>query len=501
MIRNNFILSLFLPFFCSTTLYAFEPQTAGSFYPEEKEELNKMVTTYLRDADISSVTVPAGNRILGIISPHAGYVFSGRVAGHGYKILSEHAKEFDTVIVLALTHHYALTGIAVLQDTAYRTPLGSIPIDKELSDAFFALPFAQKDNSVFKKEHSLEVQLPFIQKALGDVKVVCVLFGQCTYEMLRSTGDLLASLAKEYPQKKIAVVASTDLSHFHPYAMATELDQRTIENISKADPEDFWKQYRNEKVELCGIMPVVAFLRYVEKSGGTIQILKYLNSGDAYYKDKSRVVGYVSAVASAPVAQSPEVPVEATFQLNKAEQQELLRIARQTITGYVKNKKTPAEFSITSDRLKEKHGAFVTLHKKKDLRGCIGRIVADVPLWRAVRDMAVEAAVRDPRFSPVTESELKDITIEISVLSDFIKVKDLDEIVVGRDGLMIRKGFYSGLLLPQVPGEWGWDKKTFLEQVCEKAGLPAQAYKDKSPDLYRFTAFIFHEVAPNNDTK
>lgn len=496
---------LFLPFIWSTTLYAFEPQVSGSFYPEEKEELNKMVTMYIREAEAGPQVVPEGHRVLGIISPHAGYVFSGRVAGYGYKVLSEHAQEFDTVVVLALSHHYALTGIAVLQDTAYRTPLGTVAIDKELSEAFFDLPFAQKDNSVFRKEHSLEVQLPFIQKALGDVKVVCVLFGQNTYEMLRSTGDFLAALAQKYPQKKIAVVASTDLSHFHSYAAAVELDKRTVENISKADSEDFWRQYRNDKVELCGIMPVVAFLRYVEKSGGAVQVLKYLNSGDAYYKDKTRVVGYVSAVASAPAKQlnsaSSVAGADAAFQLNKEEQQALLHIARQSIAGYVRNKKVPAEVSITLDRLKEKRGAFVTLHKKNDLRGCIGRIVADIPLWKAVRDMAIEAAVHDPRFPPVKESELKDLTIEISVLSDFIKIKDLDEIVVGRDGLMIRKGLFSGLLLPQVPGEWGWDKKTFLEQLCEKAGLPSQAYKDKSSDISRFTAFIFHEGDLNNDAK
>ena len=198
------------------------------------------------------------------------------------------------------------------------------------------------------------------------------------------------------------------------------------------------------------------------------------------------VVGYLSAVAY------KKEEDKMSYSLTEEEKRTLLKIARQTLESYLKDGKIP-EFKVDSERLKEKRGVFVTLKKYGELRGCIGRIVADTPLYLAVSQMAIEAATSDPRFRPVTFSELKDIEIEISVLSPFEKVKNLDEIVVGKDGLMIQKGFYSGLLLPQVPVEYGWDKKTYLEHLCLKAGLPPTAYKDKDATIYKFTALVFSE--------
>ena len=180
------------------------------------------------------------------------------------------------------------------------------------------------------------------------------------------------------------------------------------------------------------------------------------------------------------------------FTLSNGEKSTLLEIARSTLENFLKRGSIP-HFETESKNLNDKRGVFVTLKKNNDLRGCIGRIVADIPLCRVVSEVAIDSALNDPRFPPVTLEELSSIEIEISVLTPFTKVDDVGEIEVGRDGLMIKKGFYSGLLLPQVPVEYGWDKETFLQHTCLKAGLATSAYKDKDASLYRFEAIVFSE--------
>lgn len=181
-----------------------------------------------------------------------------------------------------------------------------------------------------------------------------------------------------------------------------------------------------------------------------------------------------------------------SYSLSDDDKKMLLKIARATLESRLSGKKDPA-FQVQSKSLLEKRGAFVTLKKHGELRGCIGRLVADTPVYEAVSQMAIEAALHDPRFSPVDTKELQNLEIEISVLTPFEPVGTLDEIEVGTHGLLIRKGFSSGLLLPQVPAEYGWDRKTFLEHTCLKAGLPAGAYQEKEAQLYKFSAIVFGE--------
>ncbi|MBN2432098.1 MAG: AmmeMemoRadiSam system protein A [Acidobacteria bacterium] len=185
-----------------------------------------------------------------------------------------------------------------------------------------------------------------------------------------------------------------------------------------------------------------------------------------------------------------------SFALSDEEKETLLRLARHTLTAYLATGKMP-EFD--SERFKltpslcEQCGAFVTLNKRHQLRGCIGYVVAVKPLYVAVQEMVINAAVRDPRFPPVTAAELSEIKMEISVLSPLEPCADPNHVTVGRHGLVIQKDGRSGLLLPQVPVEWGWDRTQFLRQVCAKAGLPSEAYKEQDAVLYVFTAEVFHE--------
>jgi len=177
--------------------------------------------------------------------------------------------------------------------------------------------------------------------------------------------------------------------------------------------------------------------------------------------------------------------------LTEADKKTVLEIVRKTIESHVKGEKIPY-FKVTSPVLKEKRGVFVTLHKKGMLRGCIGYVEAIKPLDETIREMAIAASTQDPRFPPVSEEELKEIDIEISVLSPLAKIKDPSEIEVGKHGILIRKGFYSGLLLPQVATEYGWDRITFLEHTCNKAGLSKNAWKG-DVEIYIFSAQVFGE--------
>ncbi|MBM4307420.1 MAG: AmmeMemoRadiSam system protein A [Deltaproteobacteria bacterium] len=176
--------------------------------------------------------------------------------------------------------------------------------------------------------------------------------------------------------------------------------------------------------------------------------------------------------------------------LSEEEKKTLRQIAKTVIENKTKKKPVP-EFKIGSSVLKENRGAFVSLHKKGQLRGCIGYIEGRGPLHKTIEEMAEAAAFRDPRFSPVTERELSELDIEISVLTPLKKITDVNEIEVGKHGIYIKKGWYSGLLLPQVATEYRWDRKTFLEHTCQKAGLPSDSWKHKDIEIYIFSADIF----------
>lgn len=178
--------------------------------------------------------------------------------------------------------------------------------------------------------------------------------------------------------------------------------------------------------------------------------------------------------------------------LLKEEREALLKLVRDTIKAKLEGRSLP-KFEPFTDILKEPRGAFVTLHKHDNLRGCIGYVEAIKPLWQSVQDMAIAAAFQDPRFPPLQADEYNDIDIEISVMSPIKKVASIDEIEVGKHGIIIKKGFNQGLLLPQVATEQGWDRDTFLEHTCYKAGLYGDCWKKPDTEIYIFSAEVFSE--------
>jgi AmmeMemoRadiSam system protein B/AmmeMemoRadiSam system protein A len=481
---NLFLFLMILSVSCFAADNVKQCEFAGSWYSGDKDTLSRDIDDYLKKADLPKID----GEILGVICPHAGYAFSAPLAAYSYKLLT--GRKYDAVILLGSTHKYYFSGATVYNKGGFQIPLGELNVDSDIAAELLKVEGVQANFDYFKGEHSLEMQMPFLYKVLPNTPIVPVLFGDVKFDFIERMAAKLVDISAK---KNILIVVSSDMSHYHPYDEANVLDLDTIDLIGQLRAAKLWTTRNVGEGRACGIAGIGVFLEYLNLRHARIEVLKHLNSGDTS-GDKTKVVGYLSAAGM--ISNGPAAKEEAMneFSLNGEEKKKLLEIARETLETYIRDKKIP-KYKITDANICQGRGAFVTLTKNGDLRGCIGRMAADEPLYQVISEMAIQAAVEDPRFPPVRENELKDITIEISVLTPMKPLKSLDDIVVGRDGLLLRKGFNQGVFLPQVPGEQGWDKKAYLENLCYKAGLSDKnAYMDSDAKLSSFQAIVFNET-------
>jgi AmmeMemoRadiSam system protein B/AmmeMemoRadiSam system protein A len=463
---------------------------AGSWYPASPEKLSKMFESYLNDAQPKNLP----SNIVAVIVPHAGYVYSGPIAAYAFKAVS--GMDVDTVIIVGFSHRKYYDAISVHDRGAFETPLGPLPVDRNLAKKLILshdkLYFNPK---AFEDENSVEMMLPFVRYIFKDkeIKIVPIAVGVQSYDNAKILGDALYEALKD--REKFLIVASTDMSHFHNYGEANAIDGLAIETLKKMDPKTFLDKISFKKCEACGAGTIAATMIAAKKLGAdNIEILKYANSGDTAGM-KDRVVGYLSAALykSGGKKDAENVKKEESAMLNEEQKEKLLRIARETMETYIKTKKK-LDLQEDDPTLNREMGAFVTIHKEGRLRGCIGNIVGKGPLYLTVRDMAIESSTGDPRFSSVAPSELDNIDIEVSVLSVPEKVTDPSQIVMGKHGVIVRKGFRSGVYLPQVATETGWSREQFMSSLCaQKAGLPPDAWKTGDADIFIFTAQVFAE--------
>jgi AmmeMemoRadiSam system protein B/AmmeMemoRadiSam system protein A len=459
-----------------------KPAAAGSFYPDNEKELSSLVNEYLSKVELPQLEP----NIRAIIVPHAGYVYSGQVAAYAYKALI--GKPVSRVIILGNSHQEFFDGASIYPQGYFETPLGKIEIDAD-----FAQKLMDADKKIYFKEsahleeHSLEVQLPFLQKVLKSFKIVPIILGN-----QEGSVDILINALKGLIDSDTLIVVSSDLSHYPNYKDANYSDNKIIDAILSKKRENLQKTISAlekegiSNLQTCACASDSAEVAMALMQGKNSKLLKYANSGDIT-GDKSRVVGYASIIFSDSSTDSG--------QLNKEQQQRLLEIARESVETYVKDGKVP-EFKENDSGLNRELGAFVTLTKNGDLRGCIGVFTGDVdePLYRVVSEMAISAAANDPRFNPITESELDKLDYEISVLSPLKKVASWKDIEIGKHGVRIVRGSRSGVFLPQVATENNWDLDMFMNVLCtQKAGLPADCWKDKNTEIYVFTAQVFED--------
>jgi hypothetical protein len=464
------------------------PAVAGSFYPADPAALIKEVDGFLAKANQAPLDAVA------LVAPHAGHEYAGQVAAYAYASLE--GRKIDRVVLIAPSHYEAFRFASVYDGSAYSTPLGQVPVDRafaaklasiepliKLSDLGHALG---PDRT--RWEHSVEVQLPFLQRTLGQFQLVPIVMGDQSYEMCRAVG---LAVAKLVAGTNTLIIASSDLSHYHAYDEAEKIDHKTLKAIEEWDYLSMSRNFEQGVWEACGGGPIIAAMIASERLGASqARVLKYANSGDVAIGDKSRVVGY-GAVAF--LKNTGRAAAEAPFSLTRQEKSELMRIARQSVESAVRSRKDYEPPAPASAALNQERGAFVTLKESGSLRGCIGYVAPFKPLYITVRDVAKFAALEDRRFRPVAASELGALEYEISVLSPMRRIMDAKEIVIGQHGLLLRKGGDEGLLLPQVPVEEKWDVAEFLREVGLKAGLPQRAWQDPAADLFRFTALVFGE--------
>jgi AmmeMemoRadiSam system protein B/AmmeMemoRadiSam system protein A len=463
---------------------------AGGFYPADPKVLAAMIDDLLTRASPPPINDP----ILAVVAPHAGYQYSGPVAAYTYAALK--GRKFSRVVVIAPSHFEAFDFTAVFDGDAYATPLGTVQVDKA-----FASQLAKMSPTIRLSsqghiptsqgaEHALEVELPWLQRVLGDFELVPVVMGDQSYESSRALG---VALAKLIAGGDTLIVASSDLSHYHPYDEAVKIDHKTLNALQAWDYLSMSQNFETRIWEACGGAPIVAAMIAAERMGANRAIvLKYANSGDTT-GDHSRVVGYSADIF---VRSASGTAAEPQFSLSGHEKSELLALARRSVEYAVREKKAYEPNASSSEPLNQERGAFVTLKKSGELRGCIGYTSAVKPLYMTVRDTATLAALRDPRFQPVSVSELPQLEYEISVLSPLRRVLDVRQIKVGQHGLLIKNGDHEGLLLPQVPVEQKWDRQQFLEETCAKAGMHAGCWRDENTDIFMFTAVVFGENRP-----
>lgn len=441
---------------------------AGKFYPADPLELRQMVENFLAKSPYTRLPQPKA-----LIVPHAGYIFSGAVAGNAYQILRS-MPQIKQVVLMGPAHHVRVDGAALSSASFFQTPLGNVPVNQEFNQILLSLPQVHIQDAAFEQEHSLEVQLPFLQCVLPEACIVPILVGRPDKIMVAEMLELF------WQADDTLVIISTDLSHYHDYETAVQADQKTMRAIINLDADAL------EADQACGCYAVKGLLHIAKKYHLQAKLLDLRNSGDTQ-GDKNRVVGY-SAVHFYP-------PVSVSDRLPASEEAVLLGIARESIQyglqhhkpGVVMLNKLPAIFHYHC-------ATFVTINKQHALRGCIGSLEPRYSVAEDVMRNAYAAAFKDPRFKPLTAEELKQINLEISLLGplEAMQFTDEDNLIAqlrpGIDGILLTDARYRGVFLPLV-----WEKlpqpALFWRALKQKAGM-AEDYWSDSVQAWRFITRI-----------
>jgi MEMO1 family protein len=468
---------------------------AGKFYPADSQKLKLAVQQFLQGSSEKQMEKP-----IALIVPHAGYVFSGQIAADAYRQVM--GRTYDVIVVLGTNHTTGnFSGISLGDYSVFHTPLGDVPVDQDLSSSLLAENRdCNRSRAVHIDEHSIEVQLPFLQVLFPKAKLVPVVIHPPDYEMCMRFGE---SLAKVLKNRQALIVASSDLSHYPDYKDTAKADRQTLEAIASLDTKRITSILKALNVphldtRACGEAPILSAMAAAKALGATRAIVAgYANSGDIPVGEKSSTVGYGAVVLTTgkgagdtAILNPPAAPASAA-PLQNAEKKALLAFARETIHRWLTTQMVPLPRNFPA-RMSFPQGAFVTLKKDGELRGCIGHMSEDTALGQTVGGMALQAAFHDPRFVPLELRELSHVEIEISVLTPMKPIASSDEIMIGRDGVLLSKAGTSAVFLPQVAVENKWNKSEMLENLCRKAGLATGCWK-RDARFRVFQADVFSE--------
>lgn len=417
---------------------------AGMFYPGERRALAAEVARFL---DAGEELAPRLAFPKALVVPHAGYVYSGAIAARAYQELAAARGIVGRVVLIGPAHRVPVRGLAAPGVDAFETPLGTVALDRAALRLLGDLPQIVKSDPAHAMEHSLEVQLPFLQTVLGEFTLVPLAVG------MASVAEVAEVLERLWGGPETLIVISTDLSHYHAYSEARRIDSATLARIAARSTDI-------DHDEACGATPLNGLLSCAKKRDIPVRLLAVCNSGDTA-GGKDSVVGYSSfALYEQSDAQAGAM---------------LLAIACAAIEERLFNK-TAA--TLDAPWLRQPGATFVTLLKNGELRGCIGSLEAAKPLGEDVAENALGAAFRDPRFPELSAAEWPQCQVEVSLLSAPRPIRFTDEpdllrqIRAGEDGLILEAEGRRATFLPQV---WQGvpDKRAFLGELLRKAGLPA----------------------------
>ena len=423
---------------------------AGQFYPDKAPELEAMIKGMVDET-------AEKEDVIGMICPHAGYQYSGPVVG---ACLSR-VKFPYTFIIMGPNHTGRGKPFSIITEGKWRTPLGNVSIDSDLARKLAATSkYLRADDEAQRMEHSIEVQLPFLQYFKKDIKLVPIIMTLSNIETHRQIGKEIARAVKDL-KRSVVIMASSDMTHYEPQESAKQKDGQAIEAILKLDEAELAKRIEASNITMCGFAPAMTMLAAVKELGGTrAELVKYQTSGDAT-GDFSSVVGYAGIIIK---KMSP-----------------LVRLAHQTVEAYVTENRIidpPAELT---PEMQEKAGVFVSIHKHGDLRGCIGTFESTTAnVATEVINNAISSATRDPRFSPIENHELKELEISVDVLTNPELIDSKEQLDPKKYGVIVECGWRKGLLLPDLEGVDTADQQISI--CCAKGGIGSkEKYK-----LYRF---------------
>jgi len=426
-----------------------QPAVAGQFYPGTAEELRAAI-----DGLVDKEVVK--EEVIGLVSPHAGYIYSGPVAGATISRI----KFRDTFIVIGPNHTGMGKPFSIMTEGAWQTPLGEVAIDSELARQIRDdSSHLEEDTAAHQNEHSVEVQIPFLQYFKPDVKIVPIVLASASADVLKEIGREIAGAVSRL-KRPVVILASSDMTHYEPQAAAAEKDRQAIGAILDMDEDKLLERVAGLGISMCGYVPVVAMMAAARELGaGTAELVKYQTSGDIS-GDYARVVGYAGIILKGT---SP-----------------LAELARKAVEGYIRYGKNYKPAELTPE-MAEKAGVFVCLKRSGQLRGCIGTFepCRDNVAGETVEN-AISSATRDPRFPPVTPEELDDLTYSVDILGQPEPVAGIDQLDVKRYGVIVEAGPRRGLLLPDLEGV---DSPQQQIAICrQKAGIGP----DEPVKLYRF---------------
>ncbi len=424
---------------------------AGSFYPASARELKAAIK---RTVDEKATR----EEVIGYYAPHAGYQFSGVVVG----AVVSRVQLKDTFIIIGVSHQGMGAPFSIMTEGSWETPLGEVQIDSDLAKRILSgSTYLKSDVLAHLEEHSVEVQLPFIQYFRPDVKFVPILLSHGNAAIYKSIGKAIAKAIKE-SGKDAVIVASGDMTHYETQKSAQTKDMKAVEAILALDVDLLLDRVRTMNITMCGYATASVLIYAAKELGaGHAELVKYQTSGDAS-GDYARVVGYAGVI------------------FKKRAESAQVRLARETVESYVNTRKVP-ELKTVPPEMTGRAGVFVSIHKGKALRGCIGTIgPTQKNIAEEIRQNAVSSATQDPRFPPISPSELADLNYKVDVLTDPEPVKSEKELDPKKYGAIVESGWRRGLLLPDLEGVDTVEKQI---EICRaKAGIDY----NEPVKLYRF---------------